>query len=381
VTAVELSDEQELLQETTRRFIESRSDLTHVRALIDDAVGFDRDVWRSGADMGWLGLLAPEAHGGSGFEADGLVHAAIVAEELGRMVQPGPFLSTSVVAFALGSFSTDGQRAAHLPGLVAGRAVAAWCPGAFVIGETGPSPGVTAGPVSSGFLVTGNASVVQDAHVADALLVSAKTADGVAQFLVDAEQPGVEVVQLEGLDLARRFSDVRLHEVAVPVDALLPAADFPQAIERQLQVAVVLQCAESVGVAARALEFSVEYARDRIAFGRPIGSYQAIKHRLADAMMRLEASAAATTLATDAVQHELDDAARAVSVAATYVGESCSTIVQDCLQVHGGIGFTWDHDVHLYLRRAKSNEATLGSPAWHRERLCSLLGVGAGGSR
>jgi alkylation response protein AidB-like acyl-CoA dehydrogenase len=217
---------------------------------------------------------------------------------------------------------------------------------------------------------------VQDAHVADHLLVTAADGAGLSQFLVPAKTAGVTIAPLEALDLGRRLAEVRFDGVRVGQDALLGAAGGAAAqVERQLQLALALQCAETVGVVDRTLEFTVDYAKQRVAFGRPIGSFQALKHRFADHATRLEGAKAATAYAARAVQDQAVDAALAVSIAKAHGGKFGTEIVRDCLQMHGGIGMTFDHDIHLYLRRAVSNEALWGTPAAHHERLCVLAGV------
>jgi alkylation response protein AidB-like acyl-CoA dehydrogenase len=211
---------------------------------------------------------------------------------------------------------------------------------------------------------------VEAAAGADQLLVVARTPDGPAQFLVPAASPGVTVTPLRSLDFTRRYADVRFDHAEVAADAVVgEGAD----IERQLQLAVALQCAETVGVVDRVLSFTLEYAFDRHTFGRALASYQALKHRFADMKTWLEACHATAAGAADAVQAGSPDAARLASVAAAYIGERSTTIIQDCVQLHGGIGVTWEHDIHLYLRRATVNRATYGTPHDHRARVAALL--------
>jgi alkylation response protein AidB-like acyl-CoA dehydrogenase len=373
---IDVSEDQKLLQETTRRFLEKRSPIGATRRLIGDQTGFDRATWRQGAELGWLSLFVPEAHGGVAESAQGVIDAAIVAEELGRVVFAGPFLPVNVVAFAIAAAGSEAQREALLPGLAAGDLLAAWC-----FSDVGATAGVEPGGVRAvrsgdGFVLDGAAGYVQDAHVADHLLVTTGGEDGVSQFLLAPNAPGVTISPLEALDLGRRFSVVRFEGVRVASEALVGQAGRAAAlVERQLQIALALQCAETVGVVDRTLEFTVDYAKDRVAFGRPIGSFQALKHRLADHATKLEGAKAAAAYAAKAVQNEALDAAVAVSVAKGHGGRSATETIRDCLQMHGGIGMTFDHDIHLYLRRAVSNEALFGTPAAHHERLCRLAGL------
>jgi alkylation response protein AidB-like acyl-CoA dehydrogenase len=370
------SEDQQLLRETTRRFLEARSPVSEVRRLLEDPVGFDPRVWRQGAQLGWASMFVPEAFGGMAESASGAVDAALVAEELGRVVFAGPFLPTNVVAFAVAEAGTEAQRQRVLPALAGGELVATWC-----FAGTGLSPGtrpvgVRATTAGRGFVLTGESGYVQDAHVADLFLVTAATETGLSQFLVPAATEGISVMPLDALDLGRRLSDVRFDAVAVDGSSVVGAVDgAANQVERQLQLALVLQCAETVGVVDRVLEITVEYAKERVAFGRPIGSFQALKHRFADHAMWLEAAKAVTDHAAGAVQLGAVDAAIATSLAKSHVGRSATEITRDCVQIHGGIGVTWEHDLHLYVRRAVSNEALWGTPAAHHERLCDLAGV------
>jgi alkylation response protein AidB-like acyl-CoA dehydrogenase len=347
-----------------------------VRELAESAIRFDAAAWRACADQGWVALFAPEAHGGMAETGVGVVDASIIAEELGRVVFAGPFLPASVVAFAIARAGSEAQQAKYLPGLASGEVRAAWC-------FAGPQPraGLDPGAVrasadGAGYVLNGRAGFVEDAEDADLLLVTAAAEDGLSQFLLPAGTAGVSTDPLKTLDLGRRLAHVRFDGVQLGGEALLghagaAAADF----EHQLQVAVVLQCAETVGVTDRALEFTLDYVQQRVAFGRPIGSFQALKHRLADHAAQLEGSKAAAAHAAKAVQARAPDAAIAVSIAKSQCGRQAVQIIRDCVQMHGGIGLTWNHDIHFYLRRAVSNEALLGSPAAHHERLCRLAGL------
>jgi alkylation response protein AidB-like acyl-CoA dehydrogenase len=369
-----LSDDQQLLRETTRRVLEERSPLTRVRELSDDPLGFDREVWAQGAELGWYAMLVPEAHGGGSVSGDGLVDLSMIAEELGRMLQPGPVLATNVVASALAELGSPEQCDRYLPSIASGELVGTW---AFAEPDrdwSAASVTLAATPSSGGFVLDGVKAYVQDAHAADLMLVTATAPGGLTQFLVPAGTPGVTVEALESLDLARRLADVRFLAVEVPPDAMLGAPGAAgEAVERQLQVALVLQCAETNGATAQGLDMTVQYAKDRVAFGRPIGSYQALKHRMADHRMWLEGSYAITAYAARSVQHARPDAAVAARVAKAHVGRRSSAILHDCIQLHGGIGMTWDYDLHLYFRRAISNEVLYGAPDEHHRSLTDLV--------
>ena len=297
--------------------------------------------------------------------------AVIVAEERGRFVQPGPFVATNVVAFALARDGSAEQQSAHLPALASGERAASW---AFT-GRSGiPEVGAVRATVSAdGYILEGTASLVPEGPSADLFLVSAQDGDGVTQFVVDATAPGVSVTQLEGLDLTRRFADVRFDGAAVPASAVLGAPARAQAsVEAQLDLALALTLAESIGAMRQLAEITVDYAKARTAFGRPIGSFQALKHILADISFWAEVSTAAAGAAAEAVADARPTASEIVSIAKAYVGDAGTQVAQQCLQVHGGIGFTWEHDLHFYLRRLAADRVLYGDPEWHRERICRI---------
>jgi alkylation response protein AidB-like acyl-CoA dehydrogenase len=373
---LDLSPDQELVRDTTRRFLAEHTPLTEVRRLADDALGYDRAWWRQGAELGWTSMLVPAEHGGASLTGEGLRELVLVAEEMGRLVSPGPLVPVNVVAAALGASGTDAQRGGVLASIIAGDAVAAWCvaePG----GAWGPAADVAlvAEPTATGWSLTGTKSPVEAAAGADHLLVVARGPDGPIQLLVDADAPGVTVVPLRSLDLVRRFAEVRFDRAEVPGEAVVgtPGAATAADVERQLQLALALQCAETVGAVDRVFTFTLEYAFDRYSFGRPLASYQALKHRFADMKTWLEACHATAGAAADGVQTGGPDAARLASIAAAYIGERSTPMVQDCVQLHGGIGITWEHDIHLYLRRVTVNRALYGTPSQHRERVVARL--------
>ncbi|WP_029430113.1 acyl-CoA dehydrogenase family protein [Blastococcus sp. URHD0036] len=373
-----LSDDQELFRSTCRRALEARAPVERVRELIGDPLGFDRATWTAVAELGWYAMFVPEELGGGSVSGEALVDAAIVAEELGRLVHPGPALVTNVVAAGLARAASPELAERVLPGIAAGELIATWA-------YAGPDDAlprrlpVSATPDGDGYRLDGVASYVPDAAAADLLLVSAATDEGPAQFLLPRDTPGVEVEPLETLDLARRLATVRLSGVRAGAGTLVGAAGSAGAdIEHQLRVALVLQCAETTGATARGLEMTVQYAKDRVAFGRPIGSYQALKHRMADHRMWLEGSAAITAHAARSVQEDRPDAAIAPRVAAAHVGRRSTATLHDCIQLHGGIGMTWEYDLHLYFRRVISNEVLLGSPETHQRALVDIAeGVAA----
>ncbi|GAA1262087.1 acyl-CoA dehydrogenase family protein [Sphaerisporangium rubeum] len=375
---LDLTADQKLFRTTSKKFLDTETPLTRVRELSESAEGFDRDWWSRGAELGWAAMLVPEELGGGSVSGEGLADLAIVAEEMGRMVTPGPLIATNVVIAGLVAARETGGpgHSADIERLAAGEAVATWA-----VYEPGTQwrpgrPGVTARAGGDGYVLDGVKDRVEAAGQADLLLVTAGTEDGPLQFLVETTAPGVTVTPSDGLDLVRRFGQVRLDGVTAGRDAVVGTPrSTPEILERQLQVALVLQCAETCGAIDRVFEFTVQWAFDRYSFGRPLASYQALKHRFADMRTWLEACHATTGAAARAVQVAAADAAELVSVAKAYVGARATEIVQDCVQLHGGIGVTWEHDLHLYLRRVTVNRALYGTPDDHRRRIADLLEV------
>jgi alkylation response protein AidB-like acyl-CoA dehydrogenase len=369
----DLSDDQELFRDTTVRFITSELPIERTRSLHDDPDGYDRGWLRKAAELGWFTMLVPEEQGGGSVSGRGLLDAAIIAEQLGRFVQPGPFLPLNVVASAVAAEGSDAQRAELLPGLVAGEDVATWA-WADATGDWDAGAGVRAERGAARITLTGVRGVVQDAGSADWLLVVALLDGQPAQVIVPSDTAGVTIAPLTPLDLGRRFADVHLDGVVVAPDAVLGGG--PAALETQLQRALVLVLAETIGAAEALFAMTLAYAKDRVAFGRPIGSFQAVKHLLADQALTLETCKAAAVAAAQAVQTAEPAAAEVVSMAAAAVGERATELAQQCLQVHGGIGYTWEHDLHLFLRRIQSNAALYGDATWHRERVCRFHHLG-----
>ena len=368
---LELSEDQEFFQQTTRKFLAAESPLTTVRSLESAPAGFSAEYWRRGAELGWTSMLVPEADGGGSLSDHGLLDLVLVAEEMGRLVAPGPLVPVNVVASTLARSGSPEQKAAVLPGLLAGEQVAAW---AQLSGFCGASPPHGGGEAPQNLLLSGVASPVEAGAQAQHLLVSAAGPDGPTQVLVPADAPGVTITPMGGLDLVRRFAEVRFDDVVLPASAVVGSVGGAAAdIEHQLQVAVVLQCAEMVGAIDRMFEITLEYLSDRYSFGRPLSSYQALKHRVADNKMWLEACHATSTAAARSVATGADDAAELVSVAKAWIGPHATELIQDCVQLHGGIGVTWEHDLHLYLRRTTVNRATYGTPEEHTERVAALV--------
>jgi alkylation response protein AidB-like acyl-CoA dehydrogenase len=372
---VDLSSDQELLLQTTSRFIESTCPLTEVRALSAGDRDAGPEYRRQAADLGWFALLIPEAHGGGSVSGNGVLDAALVATARGAVLQPGPFVGTNVTAYALAAQADRGDHAKVLARLLSGEDAASWA-AAGPAGEWDAGAGVQAAPHGTGFTLSGSKTFVQDADRVDWLLVTAASADGPAQFLLAADTPGLQLVGRDGLDLTRRFADVRFDDVDVAPAALVGTiGDADGLVDRQLVIACVLTVAESIGAMDRIFTLALDYAKSRIAFGRPIGSFQAVKHLLADTSLELEMGKAMAQTAAASVGAGRPDGASVASMAKAFVGDCGVDLAQNCFQVFGGIGYTWEHDQHLYLRRLTTDAALYGDPAWHRERVCRLAGL------
>ncbi|MCW2911609.1 MAG: acyl-CoA dehydrogenase [Actinomycetia bacterium] len=371
---LDLSPDQKLFRSTTKKFLESETPLERVRELAAAPQGFDRDWWERGAELGWAAMLVPDDPGAGRISGEGLLGLIVIAEEMGRMVAPGPLLPVNTVITALVESAGGPDHSAELDELASGALVAGWaCDEPGTGWGTGPLRTVLT-PVPGGFVLDGAKDRVEAAGQADRFLISAQSADGPAQVLVRAGTPGLSIEPSWSLDVVRRFGEVRLDGVQVGPEALVgQPGQAAAAMRRQNQVAAVLSCAETCGVAGRVLEFTVEWAFDRYSFGRPLASYQALKHRFADMKTWLEACHATTLAAARAVAAAAPDAAELASVAKSYVGSRATDIIQDCVQMHGGLGVTWEHDLHLYLRRATVNRALHGTPEEHRRRIADLM--------
>jgi alkylation response protein AidB-like acyl-CoA dehydrogenase len=375
---LELTDDQELFRETTAKFVERTCPLPTVRAWAEkEPAGFPSDWWRQGAELGWTSLLVSEEDGGGSVSGHGLLDLTLVAETMGQWVSPGPLLPVNVVAAALSEFGTGAQRARYLPGLLSGVSIATWC-----LAEprhSGLPTGVTleATKQGGGFVLSGKKGPAEAAAESAFFLVAAMVDGEATQFLVDAGAPGVTVTRAEGIDLVRRFATVSFDQVVLGTEAVLgEVGGAAGQIERLFELATALQCASMVGVTDRVLTFTIEYSFDRYSFGRPLASYQALKHRFADMKMWLEACRATTGAAVTAISARSGDASLSASIAKSYVGEMATEIIQACVQMHGGIGVTWEHDLHVYLRRAALYRSMFGTPEEHNLRVYALQEAG-----
>ncbi|HEX5631394.1 MAG TPA: acyl-CoA dehydrogenase family protein, partial [Acidimicrobiia bacterium] len=372
------SEEQEMLRATARRFLNDKAPTTVVRRLMETDAGFDTGLWAEIAAQGWQAMAVPEEFGGAGY---GIVEQGILMEEMGRTLFPAPFLSAVVLgADLILRLGTAEQRKELLPDVASGERRPALAQ-LEASGRWGSEGIVMTVPRSGGDLIlTGTKSFVIDGHTADTLLVVVRAegsigADGVSVVVVDATAPGISRGRVETMDMTRKQAEVRFDQVRVPRSAILgeEGSAWPILDEVNIRAAVALAF-EQVGGAERCLEMAVTYAKDRVQFGRPIGSFQAIKHKCADMLVRVEGAKSAAYHAGWAAAADDPDLAVAAPLAKSYCSEAYFFCAAESIQVHGGIGFTWEHDAHLYLKRAKTDELLFGTPAQHRERLAVQLG-------
>ncbi len=359
------SSDQQLLKNAARQFLDRQCKPATVRLLWDDPRGESEMMWKEMAQLGWLGLALPEAFGGSDL---GVVETAILLEEMGRASYPGPYLPTVLTARALVEAGTATQKQRWLPAIAAGGARGTV---ALLDAELNWDPDATvtrAERAGSGWRLSGVKHFVPWAHVADVLLVPARTPEGLSVFLIERAAAGLKLSPVAGMDLATRWVKVELDGVPAGADAVLGAPGQARPLlERLLRVGAVGAAAEMLGAARRCLDMSVEYAKVREQFSQPIGSFQAIRHKCAEMLLEVENSHSAVYYAAWARDAAAEDADLAASVAKAYVGDAARKVCGESIQVHGGIGFTWEYDLHLYFKRAKALEAMYGDADFHRE--------------
>jgi alkylation response protein AidB-like acyl-CoA dehydrogenase len=366
-----LTPEQTLLQRTARDVLASIMPMGRVRTAMGDARGLDDADWRRLAGLGWPGLIVAEEHGGAGL---GMLELVIVLAEMGRVAMPGPFLSTIVAGRAVAHGGDDAQRRRWLPGLADGsrratlallEATARW-----------DFDGVTAAarPDGGGWTLAGTKLFVPDAHVADLVVCAVRRADDGEPALVVFDSADAVIAPQPSVDRTRRMCSVALDGVRIGADRLL-AGDATATLAAVLTEARVALAADMAGGAERVLEMTVEHVKTRRQFGQPIGAFQAVQHACADMMVAVECAKAATTYAAWAVAERADDAAVAAATAKATAGDAYRQVTAKAIQLHGGIGFTWEHDLHVYYKRAMSTEVTFGDATWSREIVADGLGL------
>jgi alkylation response protein AidB-like acyl-CoA dehydrogenase len=340
-----LTETQEALKKSAREFLNAECPMAAVRKAIETETAFDAALWSKIAAQGWTGLLIPEEYGGHGM---GMVEMAVVLEEMGRALLPSPFLSTTLLAATIiERGGTEEQKKRYLPGIASGDAklTVAQCQRS---GDVCP--------------------LVPHAAVADFIIFATP------ERLFTAPADGLKITHTPALDLTRPLYEVSLKNVKVPAENVIATGNRARGVlETALDVATAGLTAEMTGGIERLLEITVEYAKTRKQFGRPIGQFQAVQHLCADMLLMTESSRSAAYYACYAVGERLPEAAEAVSIAKSYVSEAYREAGNRAIQVHGGMGFTWENDCHLYYRRAKASEVAFGDAIHHRERLAKMI--------
>lgn len=365
------SADQESLRETTARFLNDKATTDVIRRLRDDVQGFTDDYWRQGVQLGWTHLLVAERLGGGSASGDGLVDLTLLAHEFGVRAAPGPFVVNAVVA---GALSDSGGHDEVVTGLLDGGCVATWAyldvPRRVELAGSELDIALEGSEV----VLDGVKRPVESASRATHLLVTGRSSDGPTQVLVPRGTAGVTITPMHSVDLTRRFDVVTFDAVRLDASAVVgKVGGAGEDVERQLLRALVVSNAESVGAMQAGFDMTLDWTLDRYSFGRPLASYQAIKHRLAAMTTWLEASHAIADESASAVAAGAADAAKLTSAAAAYIGERGSELLQECVQLHGGIGVTFEHDLHLFLRRHSLNRALHGTPSEHRRRVAAAL--------
>jgi len=369
--------EQEDLRASVRRFLADRAPISAVRELMETTDGVDPAVWKqAGEQLGLQGIAIPEEYGGAGFS---FAEQAIVLEELGAALYGGPYLASAVLAAtALLASSDEGAKKAYLPGIASGELVATL---AFTEEDGSWDPDsvrLAASRDGDGWRLDGRKSFVLDGHTAGLILVVARTADELSLFAVPADAVsagtgGLTRAALPTLDQTRKLA--RLDFAGVPAQLVGAVGDGAAVLGRVLDVAAIAQAAEQLGGAQRALDMAVDYLKVRHQFGRPIGSFQALKHRCADLLLEVESLRSAVQYAAAAVAENSDEIPVVASLVKAYASDVYFHVAAENIQLHGGIGFTWEHDAHLYFKRAKASELFLGDAAYHREHLATRIGL------
>ena len=373
-----LNEEQQLLQDSARDFLRQECPSTHVRAMETDEIGYSPELWKNIAELGWPGLMFPEQYGGSGYS---FIELCVLMEEMGRALLPSPFHST-VLTFGLPILfgGNDIQKQRYLSAVASGQLL-----GTLALTEPSASyepAGVSMRADSRGgsFVLNGTKLFVLNAHTADALLVAVRTSDsggperGISLLFVPSNAAGVEITPLQTI-ASDRQCEVEFRNVEVGAEALLgPLHEGWPLIKKTLDHATVAKCAEMVGMAQVAFDMAVDYAKNRVQFGRPIGSFQAIKHKCADMVIDVDGSRFITYRAAWCLAEGLD-AAKEIAMAKAWTSDACRRVCAQAHQIHGGIGFTKEYDLQLYFRRAKQGEVFYGDADVHRETVAQEIGL------
>jgi alkylation response protein AidB-like acyl-CoA dehydrogenase len=366
------SEEQDFLRSTAREFLETECPVTRVRELMETESGYDPALWKQMAELGWLGLLIPEEYGGAELDYVDLV---VVLEEMGRGLLPSPFFGHLQGTLAVLRAASDTQRKEILPAAASGERILSFAITEEAGTESADAIAARAVRDGDGYKLSGTKLFVPDGQNADTLVVAARTGGageaGISLLLVERNAPGVEVIALESMDQTRRIAELRFD--GAPAQLLGTETSGWNAWEWVRDRALVALSADAVGGAEKVLEDSVAYAKERVQFGKPIGVHQAIKHKCADMLIEVESSKSILYYAAWAAAEDLDEVRLASAMAKAYTSDAYRHCSAENIQIHGGVGFTWEYDCHLYFKRAKAVEVTYGDPALHRERVATLM--------
>ncbi len=374
------NEEQEELRSQAHGFLQEFSASEAVRKAMESESGYDPELWgQITSELGWSSVVIPEEYGGLGLS---YVELIALMEEMGAALLCAPFLSSVCLAGnALLLGGTEEQKREYLPGIAEGATL-----GTLAYMESNGRPDASgieteARREGGDYVLRGAKSFVLDGHTAELLLVAARRADsigeeGISLFAVPAESPGLERRLLPTMDQTRKQAELRLNDVRVPASALMgEEGEGFRTLRDTLDLAAIALAAEQVGGAQRCLDMSVEYAKERVQFGRPIGSFQAIKHKCANMMVEVESARSASYYAGWAAAEGTEDLPVAAALAKAFCSDTYFRCAAESVQIHGGVGFTWEYDVHLFFKRAKSTEILFGSPAYHRERVAQQMGL------
>jgi alkylation response protein AidB-like acyl-CoA dehydrogenase len=372
-----LNEEQIMIKTSAREFLDRECQKKFVRQMADDEKGYSPELWAKMADLGWQGLAIPEKYGGAGI---GFLDLVVLMEEMGRALVPGPFLPTVVFAGRpILHYGTEEQKKQFLPEIAQGKMILT-----LALMEPNGSleaSGITvkATPEGSNFVIDGTKLFVRDAHIADYILTVTRThstgnkEDGITLFLIDAKSPGIQIKTLQTMT-GEKQCEVIFNKVGIPRSAMLGTLNHGWPIVQKLMTeSAVAECAWMLGGARWVLDTTIEYAKTRIQFGVPIGIFQANQHKLANMSIEVEGATSITYYAAWAIMENDPNAVMAASLAKAWCSDAYKHATFEGVQIHGGIGFTWDHDMHLYLKRAKTAEISFGDGNYHREKVAQLL--------
>ena len=373
----ELGEEQIMLKNSAREFLDKECPKKHVRAMMDDEKGYSPELWKKMAGLGWQGLVFPEQYGGV---ESSFLDLVVLLEEMGRALMPAPFISTVVQAGrAILLAGNEQQKKEYLTKITDGDLIMTMALAETAGGTEAADITMKAKPADGAFVLNGKKMFVPDAHAADSLIVVARTRNtarkenGITLFLVDAKTSGIKIEKLKTMS-GEKLCAVDFNNVSVPAANILGTVDKGwQVVKQVLEEAIIAECAWMTGGARWVLETTIEYAKSRVQFGRAIGTFQAIQHKLANVAVEVEGCTSLTYYAAWTATENDPNRALAASMAKAWVSDSYKHATFEGVQIHGGIGFTWDHDMHLYFKRAKHGEIVYGDGDYHREKVAQLI--------